>query len=103
MLAHSRDRWTIFLAGQRTGRARATPRWHALHQNEVLYCYGQSIDESIRFATPPSLLRRSSVAKCTFAINHNENIVNAIELIDPIKRRSQDLNGRHSLRTIERH
>jgi len=49
-----------------------------------------------------SLLRRPSVAKCAIAIDHNESIVKAIEPIDSIERRSKDLNGRHSLRTIER-
>jgi hypothetical protein len=98
---HSRNRRTVFLARYRTGRARATPRWHPLHQNEVLDRYGQSIEESARFSTSPPFFRRQSVAKCALAIDHNESIVEAIEPIDSIERRGYDLNGRHAFRTIE--
>jgi hypothetical protein len=99
---HSRNRRTVFLARYRTGRARATPRWHPLHQNEVLDRYGQSIEESARFSTSPPFFRRQSVAKCALAIDHNESIVEAIEPIDSIERRGYDLNGRHAFRTITR-
>ena len=46
--------------------------------------------------------RGLSIVKCTFAIDHDKGVVDAIQSIDAIKRRSQDLDGRNLPRPVER-
>jgi hypothetical protein len=64
--------------------------------------YRQSIDEAVRFATSPPPFRCLRIVKRTMAIDRDESVIEAIQSIDAIERRSQDLNRRNLLRSIKR-
>ena len=101
LLAHAGDGCAVFVPrlvgvhGQRTA-----PRRPALAEQEILHGRREAVDEAQRTTTLPARLGGCGRSQRGFRIDHDECVVDGLQVRDAIERRLRDFDRRELARTI---